>query len=821
MSDYVPNEPAEVVIGVCGEQGAGKTVFLTCIFQSIWTAVADDVILDFDRKKIGNATYFQGIEDALLQKGPTQGTLARSSYPARIYVKPYEPLPEHTSSMLSVDILDFAGRHFRSIADLKNMLEENEADAAEMKTLREVNETLERADAFVILINSTEIDPVNDSPKRNPFGPSVNFMLAHCRAERKPVALLFSQIDQTPYLTDELFHSLPRIQAFERQFTASHKEAASPGGRPFGIARRISCYETVEGDLVPRSQSGDGNIWRPEPAQVVLELLRAAMPAIKKHQAEKAREAEKARQKKTREEERKRKRNWTFAIAALIGLLLVIGILAFALLQKMEGKHVLLLRTIEGSLHEGNIASITPALEAQLDEVLRAQRTNSGIGSSLVRAAVRHLESAVGEAEVRLVGEPSLDAAYAEKIARFQSLVPHFDPIVSAGWRQALPLLAARRDFLAGWLGASRQGRRERARYLDEAAKRFEDGGDRPFASLLAAQSTGEKKAEVASWQIQIDADADVLNRLATIQNILASTVGEQDPEFKQLARKALAGQVTSTILKRSENGLLREKLFTPLVPDLTKFADGEVRFEVLARELLNCANKELCESRQAVVQSVITDANTNTQTWKSAVENLLHNLLLDLPPQERRDVWQDVAASIDGSYIFSGRPDAWPGDVGPLHARIAAAANGASDSTPVLIELLAQQPLYTTELNYLKDRLAAMELRRTMVPIYSTILSVLSQREGLLPSDDVSRVSQQMSTALAGRVPDGPLAEVIGEINQVRDLVQAVNNLRSHGTSIDSSAPSRLERLLHDAKRGDCEALASHGAPTECSNAA
>src|SRR6185436_16504797 len=146
MSEFVPTEPAEVVIGVCGEQSAGKTVFLTCIFQSVWTAFPNDVVIDFDRKEVGNASYFQTIEDALIARGPAPGTTDRALFPARIYVKPYESLPGPPRSKLTVDILDFAGRHFRSIADLKHLLDENNGDAEEMKALREVNAMLERAD---------------------------------------------------------------------------------------------------------------------------------------------------------------------------------------------------------------------------------------------------------------------------------------------------------------------------------------------------------------------------------------------------------------------------------------------------------------------------------------------------------------------------------------------------------------------------------------------------------------------------------------------------------------------------------------------------
>ncbi|MFP5245042.1 MAG: hypothetical protein ACLGH0_00005, partial [Thermoanaerobaculia bacterium] len=268
MNDFLPTESTNVTIGVCGEQGSGKTVFLTCIFQSIWTACPDDVVLDFDRDEIGNADYFRDIEDRIIATGKPEGTLPQALVPARIYVKPYRPLSVAVPPVLAVDIQDFAGRHFRSLANLKGLGAPKDSDPDDVKALRQVNETIKKADAFIILINSTEIDPLNETPQRNPFSPSVNFLLSHCRTENKPVALLFSQSDQTKMLTEDVFQTLPRVQAFERQFTSDHA-AAEAGKRPFGIVRRIACYETVEGDLAPIRQTMDGSIWKPEPAQIV------------------------------------------------------------------------------------------------------------------------------------------------------------------------------------------------------------------------------------------------------------------------------------------------------------------------------------------------------------------------------------------------------------------------------------------------------------------------------------------------------------------------------------------------------------------------
>lgn len=825
MSEFVPNESAKVVIGVCGEQGSGKTVFLTCIFQSIWTAFPDDVNLSFERKEIGNANYFQGIEDSLIAKGPTQGTIDRSLFPARIYVKSYEPLPGSSSSVLSVDLLDFAGRHFRQMADLKHLVEAGEPDSEDIKALREVNEMLERADAFVILINSTEIDPLDPTPKRNPFSPSVNFMLSHCRENRKPVALLFSQIDQTPRLTEEMFLTLPRVKLFQRQFTQDLGESSSPGGRPFGIVRRISCYETVPGDLAPRKQTLDGSIWRPEPAEVILDLLRAAMPRIKDRLAEEEADRRRKIDEDAARVRQKGKRRWTASIAATLGILLILGILAFVWYKRTEGRQVRLLESIATGLREGRITSIMPASQAELGKILAAHRDDPGRASTVLRAAIEDLESAFGEEVERLAEEPKLDSAYGAEIARFQSLVPLFDPAVTEPWQESLlPLLASRGELLSDWFETKREGRRARTSFLDESAKRFQGTGDQAFSGILAAQSTKEKEEEVAGWQAEIDADANVTRRLATIQNLLASAVAEEDPELSRLARKALAGHLATTILKRQENGFLREKVLRPLAPTLAALEDGEVRFEVLAGDLLDCKSLGECESRRGVVQSAMSNAEEAAASWSVGVENLFRSLLLDLPLEERREVWGALADALSSAYLFSSREDAWPRGVRSLASTIRPAARAESDYTERLIQRIAQHPVYEEELLYLRDRLTAMVTRHRVVPIYSALLVGLAQsRSSSLQTGGLTAISQQVSTVLADRHgASGPLVEMGREIEQVLELVNSVNQQRFRGRlgipSAASVAPStRLERLLRDAKSGHCAALEAHGAPAEC----
>ncbi len=817
MTDLVPNAPAEVVIAVGGEQASGKTVFLTCIFQSIWTACSSDVAVDFDRKKIGNASYFQGIEDALITTGSISGTIGRAVFPARIYIRPYEPIPGLARPSLSVDLVDFAGRHFRSHADPKNLLDES--DAEDMKALREVEQMLERADAFVILLNSQEINPLNLTPKRNPFSPTVNRILSRCREERKPVALLFSQIDQTPLLTEEVLDSMPRVQRFRKDFTEDLHEAVTPGKRPYGVVRRIACYETIADDLLPKKQDAGGNIWRPEPARIVLDLIRAAMPAIKQRLAA----AESARLEALSQErlarQRKQRRQWSLAAAAAIVLLILAGLVAVFLYQRGEGRKVATIEGIAARVREGDLVAITAALEMSLGEIIDGVRASPDDSHSALRSSIRDLQSAFSETGQRFAASPLLDAAYGENLARFETLAPHFDGEANATWQRTLiPLFTARHEFLSRWFDDEKKNRRERTHRLDEAARMFT--ADPAFAALLSAQSTREKQNEIAGWQKLIDADPDVATRLATIQTLLASALQEQDTEFTRLARQALAGHVVTTLLKRSENGRLRDQLLRPLLPDLAKFQDGDVRFDVLARDLLNCATHDECEHRQQVVQSVIDDAATVATASRSAVENTLRTLMLDLKREERREIWSAIAGAMTSSYLFNGRADAWPDGVRPLHASVVAWAGDDRDSTVELIERLAAHSMYAAELDYLEDRLAATEIRRRMVPIYSSLLDALSNQTAVLPSDELTEVSHEVSSSLGGQETNSPLVEIAGELQQVLGLVQSVNSSRSMGFR-DVLTLSRLEHLLRDAKRGHCGALAFHEAPAECANAA
>lgn len=492
MNELVmPAAPTNVVIGVCGDQGAGKTIFLTCVFQSIWTVFPDDLILDFDRREIGNADRFADFERDLIESASVEGTQEDVTVPARIYVKPAMPLTGGVRPVLSVDIKDFAGGHFRHLANLKVLNQSRFADSAADKVLREVDDTLTRADAFVILIDSTKIDPLDETPKANPFTPSVNFMLSHCRESGVPVALLFSKSDQTRRrLTEDVFRSMPRVQAFTRQFTSDRREAAE-GRRPFGLVQRIACYETVEGDLAPIRHTMDGSIWKPEPAEIVLELLRAAMPRIRKRIQDEI----DAKRKKTLEVEFKAvKRRGGLRNAGIITLVALLLITGMSLLWQhidSENQKLQLLRDMESRISAGNLASISSAQEAAAGPILAAYHADRGGASAAVKSAIRNVEAAFGDAGQILTDRPSLNPTYAAEVQRFIALAPLIDPENDSSWRRTvLPVLNARSAFLTDWLAANPQG--DRTALLDDALRRL--GTDEAFARVLSEARSREQR---------------------------------------------------------------------------------------------------------------------------------------------------------------------------------------------------------------------------------------------------------------------------------------------------------------------------------------
>jgi hypothetical protein len=809
VSDLVTSDSAKIVIGVCGEQGAGKTVFLTCIFQSLAMHLPNDVIFDFDRKEIGNATYFQSVEEQLVRDGVAPGNQRNANYPVRIVFRPADEVAGE-SRRLSLDLIDFAGGHFRSLSDLRSLSSSD--DSAETLALREVNRFMESAHAFIILINSREIDPGSETPDRHPFSPSVNFLLGHCQSRKKPVALLFSQIDQSRFVKDR-FASLPRVRAFRERFSDEMKEGLR-GNRPFGMARTISCYETVPGDLRPLRQSDDGNIWRPEPAQAVLELLKVVRPQVERDIAEQKRLAEE-RENAIREAE-DRRRNFKF-FSWISAFVLTGGLLATAAHCAIDHRtkgQTDLVAGVAARVQAGSLAALPGEVDLKLSPLLASYRAAPNKTPQRLGAALRKLQAEHVAAVNRAVESPKLDSRYTTEISAlvaFAGRLPESPPL-----KAPLATLFDRGKFLGPWFSRTKPERRDRTASLDQASRKFQRAGDRRFALLLAETSLREKAQEVGAWSERLAKETGLEKHLALLQSLLASALREGDTDLAQLARKATADHLAAALLQKQENPWFREEVLKPFASGLAEIEDSEIRFEIVAREVLACQTEESCREVTGSVEAASEEAQRRAEGRSSLVENLLQRLFRDLPANQQRELWTDVAAALDRRSLFGSSAQA--AGVTSLASSIRDAVSTRPIPTAPLIERLARGPVYQAELSFLNDQLTRLAALRQLIPVYSEMLTRTADRRTIFGLGQLASLRGQLSAAVKERA-NGALQPIRDHLEEVIRLADAANSTRLEGA--DAMAPARLRQKLEELRRDYCTQLSLHAPPAECRDAA
>jgi hypothetical protein len=229
-----------VLVGVCGAQAAGKTVFLASIFHTITGTVVEGVGRMSSDRKAGGAQYFQLIENMILdqnQAAPTKASAVARLVAARAGVN-------GTQSETGIMLFDFAGGYFTAFADINAAKLEAPSEQAR-QDIDHVAEYLETCDAFILLIDSSQFRR-DSASKTAPFSPSVLHIIDHCAMRRKPIAVAFTKKDMNPTLTLETILSFTRIQQFVSRFSSDPSQV----DKPFGMVALLAAYEHDE--LSPR-----------------------------------------------------------------------------------------------------------------------------------------------------------------------------------------------------------------------------------------------------------------------------------------------------------------------------------------------------------------------------------------------------------------------------------------------------------------------------------------------------------------------------------------------------------------------------------------
>lgn len=206
------------LIGICGESGAGKTVFLTSIF-TCKEEIFPNTATDFDRKT-GGAAYFEAQETSIRETGKVNPTVVTTNTWTKIIFEKIEPgLPDKTKK-LHVYFWDFAGKHFNALADPTYADKEQGQQEETRRIRKQVDDYLHRCDGIIVLVRSTMFLQEDKTPyKEIQFSSSVKHVISHCRKKKIPVALLFTQGDLNPQLTQQDIADFKYVKSFRTWFT--------------------------------------------------------------------------------------------------------------------------------------------------------------------------------------------------------------------------------------------------------------------------------------------------------------------------------------------------------------------------------------------------------------------------------------------------------------------------------------------------------------------------------------------------------------------------------------------------------------------------
>lgn len=698
------------LIGVCGVQASGKTVFLTCIYQTLESVIPEQGGLSFDRKEIGGAAHFEEVEATIRREGKTVGTSPEGAL-ARFFIKVDDPASRHLGH-LPVYLFDFAGMYFETYAD-HTILKSEEITDELRERHRQIAHFIDRCDGLIILISATHFS-ADRAATYNPFPNSVKNLIQDCREKKRPLALVVTQPQNNPSFDFAKLMESERIQRFRKHFTGDLRAALNGGDRPFGLVTHLNCYEVdARGRVV--QQSADGTIWRPEAARVFLAVLRAAWPAVKARMEaadKKKRDDERAHrrrvyqetQERLRKQERRGRRrrlvSW-MAAALVVALVAAAGVGAYFLRERMRLDDARFVDATAAKLENRDLDEISPEDIARLPGIREpfADRPDK-VTPEMRQAFTRFWNSLRGTAEDVLT-RPSLDADYEQSLRRLAGFEPSLAGNETSWWNdQVKPLLHARLAYFDARSQTPADPARP-AQLTDEHRKRIEALGDQAFADLLTAAAREEKRAWVAKWEAEIDIGSTVDARLEALNARLAESDLLEDRELQVIAREFLARKLVQAILELEANRLSRP-LLAALHSEVGRVSTS-LRFDILYDELKST-------DTLAEYQSL---RNQMTQTWPrivSAPEDrklqtrlFLGNLFRGLDREESAQIWRAMADAAREGYLFDLAPDASVVGIKPFPIRLEQALDGGAPPSTAMrgIEAeLIEEPLYGHELH-------------------------------------------------------------------------------------------------------------------------
>lgn len=650
------NEPAlgrdGALIGVCGVQGSGKSVFLTCVFQTVDLAAPAKGGMTFDREKFGGARYFGNLEQEIRSKGNLSGT--RERIQARLFFKVDEPKSPFFGRQLPVDLVDFAGKFFELAEDLGPSLSLSDLPEEDKREAQEVSDFLQRCDGLIILISAKLLRRSRSSLGDNPFPASVNFLIEDCRTARRPVALVFSQADSVPELSREKIEEIERVKRFRHQFTSNLRESLHSNALPFGIVELATCYELGPAGL-PVVQGSGETIWKSEAAKIFLQVLGAAWPRISTKLE--------SRQKASRARFRKR------VFGSVVALMLILAAAAAAWQWNRIKEYRQELNMVNQAAEQvRQVSSVSSQQVADLVQ-LSEDRSQGPMREELSKA-FENLGTDLERLKDALLDHPALDAEHIRQLTLLSQFEPMRGHPGSEWWTPNITEIIAGRLACLGRLQAAAASRIDKINIIEEQKRNFEALGDPAFRGLLGTTSSELKKTQVdEAARATLNLKSTVRERIQGIRTLVFDQQQPVDAEYRLLLRARLARELVAALFELEENPQVRTLLSEP-IPDLKDLRPGSLRLDLVLREIQKLETP-WTPSLEPFSQAV--------QDRQFLVASLLDDLSKGLSYEDRTIIWREIIAEMEEWYIFDLSAEAAVPDVQPLPQLLKAALGTAA----------------------------------------------------------------------------------------------------------------------------------------------
>ncbi|HSR67829.1 MAG TPA: hypothetical protein VLU25_07795 [Acidobacteriota bacterium] len=727
-----------VLIGVCGVQASGKTVFLSSIFHNVNGIHVKGVgRVTLDTKDKGGETYFRWVEETIRREGKTEPTDEPAV--ARLLIN-----TDSSDFQRGLILFDFAGGHFTAFADIGSAI--RSADSLRKKAeLRLVGTYLEQCDALIVLIDASQFQQKGRPSATSPFSPSVIYLRDYCAKENKPIALAFTKNDLNPDLTLDKVQEFGRIKEFNRIFSSDSSDA----DRPFGRVQVLTCYE-IDPGYGTALQRDDGSIWLPQSKDLFVEILRAAWPSAQRR----LEGIVERRETEAREEEEKQRiaRHRKRLKVALVVLLILMVAAAPLVWNFVQGQ-------LEKSADSQSLTSAANLLrQAQPESISEGhfQAIDRLRGDSSKARKWAELESAYQALLADLpvsVYRGTEQRGAADSLLRLRSLAGRQDS-------RTLDMLSLHRDLLDAQSVSRPVDLAMRLHLVKRVQALAGEPRNRDLLEVISEAADKVLKSSAEEIAAPGYETTNLLDRVTWIREQLLDD-RKRDPGLRAelracYARLLGAGMGGLADRERMVEFLLKASPeFKVLLSSASHDFKQLVEYRFIYESIEKSGTGELARVRSAV-GSLLADLVARERVLQTTLEYTMNQLYLapEIDSQEASDLWHALFEGMDSEFLFELKDNAWPPRQRPwqhqLRADLSSGKYSPREAKRVIGEL-SKHPLYWKQVRTLAEAVGDRYFALEKIRLFSEFLEGIKGGSGV----EIRASAKQIRAigALAGRI--------------------------------------------------------------------